>query len=285
MYRLIRRYLKQQTQSVTYVEVPQNPNDDPKTATNWRKIFNKDELEKILHERNSKHFSQAATDRTQFTIDPLYSLLEFTADTEFSEQFRKGNIDLNTLDLDDDVLALLEEFLPKQDDPSKISEDLPIDEVISGFRKWNEQTTTGGRHLGHYKSWMMKRKDGEDSLTETDPGSCKLHRLRVIHIVDTCLNFLRRFFIARRLLSHLHDHHGLAVEQWGGIPGRTAIDLVMSKEIRITTLHLMRKNGALTDVDATACYDRIMPSLMWLAYNKAGVTWNIVQLFAKPWYN
>ena len=314
MYRLIRRYLKQQTQSVTYVEVPQNPNDDPKTATNWRKIFNKDELEKILHERNSKHFSQAATDRTPFTIDPLYSLLEFTADTEFSEQFRKGEIDLNTLDLDDDVLALLEEFLPKQDDPSKISEDLPIDEVISGFRKWNEQTTTGGRHLGHYKSWMMKRKDGEDSLTETeffnllitiyricltnqyplkrwqtclnlfipkDPGSCKLHRLRVIHIVDTCLNFLRRFFIARRLLSHLHDHHGLAVEQWGGIPGRTAIDLVMSKEIMITTLHLMRKNGALTDVDATACYDRIIPCLMWLAYNKAGATWNIVQLFAK----
>eukprot|EP00978_Attheya_sp_CCMP212_P021895 scaffold64378_cov66-Attheya_sp.AAC.2 len=61
----------------------------------------------------------------------------------------------------------------------------------------------------------------------------------------------------------------------------TAIDLVMSKEIMITTLHLMRKNGALTDVNATACYDRIMPCLMWLAYNKAGATWNIVQFFTK----
>eukprot|EP00978_Attheya_sp_CCMP212_P048965 scaffold598760_cov130-Attheya_sp.AAC.1 len=50
----------------------------------------------------------------------------------------------------------------------------------------------------------------------------------------------------------------------------------------ITTLHLMRKNGApLTDVDSIACYDQIMPYLMWLAYNQAGTTWNIVQLFAK----
>eukprot|EP00978_Attheya_sp_CCMP212_P048941 scaffold596549_cov118-Attheya_sp.AAC.1 len=229
MYRLIRRYLKPQSQSLTYVEVPQDPKDDPKAATNWRKIFNKDELEEILHKRNRNHFSQAATDRTPFTIDPLYSLLDFTADTEFSEKFRNGEIDLNTLDLDDDLLALLEEFLPKQNDPNKISEELPIEEVISGFKKWNEQTTTGGRHLGHYKSWTMKRKEGEDLLTETeffnlmitiyricltnqyplkrwqtclnlfipkDPGSCKLHRLRVIHIVDTCLNFLRRFFIA-----------------------------------------------------------------------------------------
>eukprot|EP00978_Attheya_sp_CCMP212_P027321 scaffold91518_cov33-Attheya_sp.AAC.6 len=119
-----------------------------------------------------------------------------------------------------------------------------------------------------------------------DPGSCKLHRLRVIHIVDTCLSFLRRFFIARRLLHHLHDHHKLAEEQWGGIPGRMAIYLVMlSKEMMITTLHLLRKNGSVTDVDATACYDQIAPILMWLAYFKAGATWNIVQLLAYHCYN
>jgi hypothetical protein len=184
---------------------------------------------------------------------------------------------------------------------------------MSGFKKWNEQTTTGGRHLGHYKGWLMKRKDDEKSLTEEeffkilitiyrtcvknqyplerwqtclnlfipkDPGSCKLHRLRVIHIVDTCLNFLRRYYIARRLLRHLEEHHKLATEQWGGRPGRTAIDLVMSKEMFNTIHHLLRKNGAITDVDATACYDRMVPNLIWLAYWKAGATWNIVQLLA-----
>eukprot|EP00978_Attheya_sp_CCMP212_P029770 scaffold106935_cov75-Attheya_sp.AAC.1 len=47
-----------------------------------------------------------------------------------------------------------------------------------------------------------------------------------------------------------------------------------------TILHLLRKNGAITDVDATACYDRMVPALIWLGYFKAGATWNIVQLFA-----
>jgi hypothetical protein len=132
------------------------------------------------------------------------------------------------------------------------------------------------RHSHPLKRW----KQCLNLFIPKDPGSCKLHRLRVIHIVDTCLNFLRRFFIARRLLHHLHDNHKLASEQWGGIPGRTAIDLVLSKEMMTTTLHLLRKNGAITDVDATACYDRIAPTLMWLAYVKAGTPWNLVQLLA-----
>eukprot|EP00978_Attheya_sp_CCMP212_P042234 scaffold253977_cov55-Attheya_sp.AAC.1 len=53
------------------------------------------------------------------------------------------------------------------------------------------------------------------------------------------------------------DNRLLADEQWGGRSGRTAIDLVMSKEMMISTLHLLRKNGGITDVDAIACYDRI----------------------------
>eukprot|EP00978_Attheya_sp_CCMP212_P007588 scaffold17533_cov70-Attheya_sp.AAC.1 len=72
----------------------------------------------------------------------------------------------------------------------------------------------------------------------------------------------------------------VANEQWGGRPGRTAIDLVMSKEMITTIHHIMRKNGAIIDADATACYNRIVPSLIWLAYWKAGATWKIVQLLA-----
>lgn len=313
MYRILRRYLKPNSTALTHVEIPEDPLDDPKTATKWKKVFDKDELEEILQQRNQKHFAQAADDKTPFTQDPLYNLLKFTADTEFGQKFRRGEIDLATLDLDDDVLALLEELLPKETDPPKISEEMTVKEVISGFKKWNEQTTTGGRHLGHYKSWIMKRVEGENSITDEyfftllitiyriclknqyplkrwkkclnlfipkDPGSCKLHRLRVIHIVDTCLNFLRRFFIARRLLRHVEEHHAIATEQWGGRPGRTAIDLVMSKEITLTILHLMRHNGGITDVDATACYDRIAPSPMYLSYSKAGATNNIVNLLA-----
>jgi hypothetical protein len=248
MYKVLKKYLRPAAQSLTYVEVPAIPYENPKNATRWKKIFDKQELERILQEQNRQHFSQAATDRTPFTTDPLADLLHFRADTEFSEKFRNGKIDLTELNLDDDVYALLEELLPKSNDPTKISEDIPVEEVISGFKKWNENTSTGGRHLGHYKCWLMKRNDQEQSLSDKefftilttiyricvknryplkrwqtcsnlfipkDPGSHKLHRLRVIHIVDTCLNFLRRFYIARRLLHHVQDNRLLADEQSG----------------------------------------------------------------------
>ena len=107
----------------------------------------------------------------------------------------------------------------------------------------------------------------------------------MIHIVDTCLNFLQRYVIARRLLHHVDDNKILSKEQWGGRPRLTAIDLVMSKEMMITMLHLLRQNGAITDVDATACYNRIAVSLQWLSYAKAGATQNIIQLLAKALEN
>jgi hypothetical protein len=131
MYRALQRYIKPQLQSLTYVEVPVIPYENLNNATQWTKIFDKEELERVLHERNRKHFSQAATDNTPFTVDPLYSLFEFTTDTDFGKQFREGNIDLRTMSLDEDVLAVLEELLPKeQDDPTKISDDLNLKQEV-----------------------------------------------------------------------------------------------------------------------------------------------------------
>eukprot|EP00978_Attheya_sp_CCMP212_P035377 scaffold153681_cov61-Attheya_sp.AAC.2 len=148
-----------------------DPTEDPKKATNWHKIFdNKHDLEAVLQERNLLHFSQAATDKTPFTQDPLCKLLQFTTDTEFGQDFlRSGNIDLTTLDLDDDMLGILEKLLPDpQNNPPEITEDIDMKEVMSGFRKWKESTTTCGRHLGHYKCWLMKCRPEEISLSAED---------------------------------------------------------------------------------------------------------------------
>jgi hypothetical protein len=46
MYRTLRRYLKPPTQNLNYVEVPIDSKEVPDTATKWRTIFDKDELEK-----------------------------------------------------------------------------------------------------------------------------------------------------------------------------------------------------------------------------------------------
>eukprot|EP00978_Attheya_sp_CCMP212_P027322 scaffold91518_cov33-Attheya_sp.AAC.7 len=136
MYCTLTLTLKPPPQSLTYyMEVPMDPKEDPTTTTSWRTIFDKDELERVLHEQNKTHFSQAVTDKTPFTVDPLYSLLGFIANTDFSDKFCNGEIDLELLDLDKDTYKLLEELLPKLDDLTKIDETLPLQEVISGFKK------------------------------------------------------------------------------------------------------------------------------------------------------
>eukprot|EP00978_Attheya_sp_CCMP212_P045305 scaffold341348_cov28-Attheya_sp.AAC.1 len=75
MYHKLWGYLKPKSAPLTYVEIPTNPSQDPKMAKDWKKVFNKEELERILNERNRQHFAQAATDKTPFTVDHLYGLL------------------------------------------------------------------------------------------------------------------------------------------------------------------------------------------------------------------
>eukprot|EP00978_Attheya_sp_CCMP212_P032184 scaffold124289_cov63-Attheya_sp.AAC.2 len=58
-------------------------------------------------------------------------------------------------------------------------------------------------------------------------------------------------------------------EQYGGRNGRSAIDVVMLMELTLGIFHLQRSNGAITDCDATACYDCIIALLVALAYSKA----------------
>ena len=61
------------------------------------------------------------------------------------------SVDCLGLDFDDNVVWLLEELLPHYNDPQKMNDSFDVKEVMSSFKKWREQTTTGGRHLGHYK--------------------------------------------------------------------------------------------------------------------------------------
>ena len=76
-----------------------------------------------------------------------------------------------------------------------------------------------------------------------------------------------------------HDH--IADEQWGGQQGGTAIDLVLSEEIFMTTSHMQRAAGAITYLDATACHDRIVTNMLILAYAAAGLPWMSCLLFGR----
>ena len=53
-----------------------------------------------------------------------------------------------------------------------MNDSFDVKEVMSSFKKWREQTTTGGRHLGHYKAWLMKHAEDEDSIENEEFLRC-----------------------------------------------------------------------------------------------------------------
>ena len=111
--------------------------------------------------------------------------------------------------------------------------------------------------------------------------SPEIERIRMINQIDNELNLLRRILIAHRVMSNAEDSGLLSEDQWGGRSGKQCIDLALHNEILLHSLHLARKNAVMTDVDATSCFDCIPPSLMYLAYARAGATFPTIDLLGK----
>eukprot|EP00957_Ditylum_brightwellii_P037340 2826169-Ditylum_brightwellii.AAC.1 len=65
--------------------------------------------------------------------------------------------------------------------------------------------------------------------------------------------------------KYLHD------DQHSRRIGRAAIDIVLGKTFSFETFHFQWSNFGCTDCDAKACYDRIIPIVLLLAYYKAGL--------------
>ena len=82
---------------------------------------------------------------------------------------------------------------------------------------------------------------------------------------------MRRELIAKQLLRHAEEHNYLQDHNYGGRNGKCANDAVRKKYITLQVWHLRRHNGALTDCDKKACYDRIVPIPLYLSYSKAGL--------------
>eukprot|EP00957_Ditylum_brightwellii_P054598 4136978-Ditylum_brightwellii.AAC.1 len=72
-------------------------------------------------------------------------------------------------------------------------------------------------------------------------------------------------------MYNTEKHKYLSEDQHGKRNGKKALDIVFGKTITFDTINLQRFNFGCTDCDAKACYDRIIPLVLLLAYFKAGL--------------
>jgi hypothetical protein len=102
-------------------------------------------------------------------------------------------------------------------------------------------------------------------------GHRKLHRLRVLHLLEADFNLLIKILLARRFVWHCEDHQAFGEDQAGSRPGRSAIDVVLQKELTYDLTAQTLSNLAMMENNATSCFDRMMPSLVMVSLRAYGV--------------
>ena len=307
MYRKLQFIRRDNTQQsgLTRLEVPSNPDQDPKNCSEWTTVDNPEDITRYLLARNQKHFGQA--DGTPFTVSPLNIAIDFRTSTETCDTILEGKYTNTELD---DLTSLVIKHLEKKTPLNKLPNTISEENIFKKFALWPEKTTTSpsGRHLGHYKSLLrttpptdartaeidQKRsslatlhsdminlalRNGQsyqrwkkvaNIMLEKEPGNPKIHRLRVIHLYEADYNLILAL-TARALVHHAEDNKLLNNNLYGARPGRTAHDPVGIEEFVSEITRLSRKPCIKNTEDATACYDRIIPSLGNLASRGYGL--------------
>jgi hypothetical protein len=144
-----------QKSTLNCLEVPLNPQQDPKSCTEWLTVDAPEEITAYLLERNRKHFSQALG--TPFTVPPLNVQVDFGASTASCELMLEGAYDSQLLD---DLTLLLTNHFRSLTERNVLPSTITPVAMMDKYKFWPESTTTSpsGRHLGHYRALLPNLK-------------------------------------------------------------------------------------------------------------------------------
>jgi hypothetical protein len=202
---------RNQKSSLNRLEVPLDPQQDPKTCNEWVTVDAPEEITAHLLKHNQKHFSQALG--TPFTVPPLNVQVDYGASTASCELMLDSAY--NSELLDDLTLLLTDHFrlLNRQDVlPFTITSDAMMDK----YNFWPESTTTSpsGRHLGHFRALLPNLKP--DTKKKHPLLESKRESLVTIHHSLTAF-----------ALAHCHSFH-----RW-----KKVVNVMLEKEPGIPKIH------------------------------------------------
>jgi len=125
---------------------------DNSDTTKWKTIINPTEMEYHLIAYCQEHFQEAHG--LPYTVPPLSTLLNPDGLTPFGQQVLAGSVNFPSLEVSNHAKFLLKHQKAWKQQHLPCFHTLTFDDMIAGFRKWPERTSTSpsGRHLGIYKS-------------------------------------------------------------------------------------------------------------------------------------
>jgi Reverse transcriptase (RNA-dependent DNA polymerase) len=108
-------------------------------------------------------------------------------------------------------------------------------------------------------------------MIEKVVGNPRIDKLRVIHLFEADYNLMLKIIWSRKAVCHAHCHDALNDGQSGSRPGRRAIDVVLTKEMKYQYARFTQTNLATIDNDAKSCYDRIVCNVAMLVSQFYGI--------------
>ena len=116
-------------------------------------------------------------------------------------------------------------------------------------------------------------------MIHKEPGNNKIHRLRVIHLFEADFNLILSVKW-KQLLKRVLDAGFINPGQNGSCPGCESTGLPFLEELKMEISYLTRYALINMDVDASSCFDRIIPALASLINRKFGMHKNVVMVHA-----
>jgi hypothetical protein len=99
-------------------------------------------------------------------------------------------------------------------------------------------------------------------LIPKDPDTPpRLNRVRHITLIEADLNLCLSELFSRRLMTSAEQHGILHHAQYGSCKGKMSISAVLLKHISYDIISQACMDACVFNNDASACYDRIIPSL------------------------
>lgn len=260
----------------------------------------KQEVENACLNENARRFREACD--TPFLVEPLLRDFGPTGDTQAADKVLEG-----TYHPPDSIPEATKKFLANLKLPEGIPEgresSIPTSGWIEGWKKTKEQTSSSGRHYGHWKAQAQHNmlsqlnasivsiaqksgvvpkcwRTGTNVMLEKSQGIRDVEKMRIILLYDSEFNYSNK--TTGRQITEFGTKHGLiAGEQYGSRPMHTANDQALNKRLQFDLWRCQRTTAALCSNDARRCYDRIVHSVASMAMRRMGVGKQATQTMLK----
>jgi hypothetical protein len=281
---------------------PDDPTDLPNTT--WTSVIEAQALFEVLTKDCEKHFQQAAS--TPFVTGPIADRIGPFEDNAYCDAVLDGTFDFDGIA----DITEVQDFIRGMRYPDPMHPTPLIDSTIddesfnSAVAHTRERTSSSpsGRHYGHYRTLLrspvvlgliaaladfcfrwgvtMKRwnKVIQPQLPK-DTGTPRINRIRRITLIEADLNLSLSLLFGRRMMDNAESYNLLHPHQYGSRQGRMSISAVLLKRLSYDITRQTRMDAIMFDNDATACYDRIIPSQAAMLGRRAGVPRNAAITF------